>query len=198
MSNSTPPGWYPDPKLPAAQRYWDGNSWTDHVLPQEPAKEETHTAGPAAAPDGSSPGPGSAGRLTLPGQAEQPEPTERPDKGPAPPGTQWLTKWSGRKHKTKKVVLNAACQACGRKYQLNGKALNRYAELTSGWATFSYFLDSAGLWADNDKKGNAAKQLKYNREKAELEEKRLSAASAELACHCPNCRSDQVLVEAPK
>lgn len=25
-----PPGWYPDPTDPRAQRYWDGQSWTEH------------------------------------------------------------------------------------------------------------------------------------------------------------------------
>ena len=26
-----PAGWYPDPRGEAAQRYWDGTAWTDHV-----------------------------------------------------------------------------------------------------------------------------------------------------------------------
>ncbi len=26
-----PAAWYPDPKGEAAQRYWDGSAWTDHV-----------------------------------------------------------------------------------------------------------------------------------------------------------------------
>lgn len=30
---STPPGWYPDPKMAGTQRYWDGNRWSDHVAP---------------------------------------------------------------------------------------------------------------------------------------------------------------------
>jgi hypothetical protein len=25
-------GWYPDPHLPAQQRYWDGSKWTDHLV----------------------------------------------------------------------------------------------------------------------------------------------------------------------
>ena len=30
---STPPGWYPDPRMTGTQRYWDGERWTDHVAP---------------------------------------------------------------------------------------------------------------------------------------------------------------------
>lgn len=30
---TTPPGWYPDPKLAGTQRYWDGQRWTDNVAP---------------------------------------------------------------------------------------------------------------------------------------------------------------------
>ena len=28
---SHPAGWYPDPRGEAAQRYWDGSEWTEHV-----------------------------------------------------------------------------------------------------------------------------------------------------------------------
>src|SRR4051812_13220290 len=31
MSTTTPAGWYPDPHNQAAQRYWDGVQWTQHV-----------------------------------------------------------------------------------------------------------------------------------------------------------------------
>jgi hypothetical protein len=31
MTNATPPGWYPDPWNPSAQRFWDGGQWTEHV-----------------------------------------------------------------------------------------------------------------------------------------------------------------------
>lgn len=27
-------GWYPDPQVPAQQRYWNGSAWTEHVAPQ--------------------------------------------------------------------------------------------------------------------------------------------------------------------
>ena len=33
MSNTTPPGWFPDPQVPGHQRYWDGNAWTEHTAP---------------------------------------------------------------------------------------------------------------------------------------------------------------------
>ncbi|NEB80400.1 DUF2510 domain-containing protein, partial [Streptomyces sp. SID14478] len=25
-----PPGWYPDPHVPPAERWWDGTAWTGH------------------------------------------------------------------------------------------------------------------------------------------------------------------------
>jgi Zn finger protein HypA/HybF involved in hydrogenase expression len=59
-------------------------------------------------------------------------------------------------------------------------------------------VDSLDLWANNNPNGNAAKQLKYNRERADLQEKRNTASRAEFACLCPKCSSDQVLVESPK
>jgi hypothetical protein len=31
MTPTQPAGWYPDPTRRADQRYWDGDSWTDHV-----------------------------------------------------------------------------------------------------------------------------------------------------------------------
>jgi Protein of unknown function (DUF2510) len=31
--SETPPGWYPNPDNPQAQRYWDGAQWTDHEAP---------------------------------------------------------------------------------------------------------------------------------------------------------------------
>jgi hypothetical protein len=33
MSNTTPPGWYPDSQNPGQQRYWDGSQWTEHQAP---------------------------------------------------------------------------------------------------------------------------------------------------------------------
>lgn len=31
MTNTTPPGWYPDPWNRSAQRFWDGGQWTEHI-----------------------------------------------------------------------------------------------------------------------------------------------------------------------
>ncbi|MCW2758901.1 MAG: putative rane-bound protein [Nocardioidaceae bacterium] len=33
MSNTTPSGWYPDPESVGSQRYWDGQTWTEHRAP---------------------------------------------------------------------------------------------------------------------------------------------------------------------
>jgi Protein of unknown function (DUF2510)/zinc-ribbon family len=29
-----PPGWFPDPRDPSANRYWDGQQWTEHTTPK--------------------------------------------------------------------------------------------------------------------------------------------------------------------
>ena len=33
----SPPGWYDDPALPAARRYWDGTNWTAQTAPRQPS-----------------------------------------------------------------------------------------------------------------------------------------------------------------
>ncbi|MFJ3163917.1 DUF2510 domain-containing protein [Streptomyces kanasensis] len=33
MSMTTPPGWYPDPSVPAVERWWDGTAWSAHTRP---------------------------------------------------------------------------------------------------------------------------------------------------------------------
>ncbi|MFK4068877.1 DUF2510 domain-containing protein [Streptomyces sp. NPDC029674] len=38
MSMPTPPGWYPDPHQPSAERWWDGAAWTEHRRTPEPAQ----------------------------------------------------------------------------------------------------------------------------------------------------------------
>ena len=32
MTETPPPGWYPDPSSQFEQRYWDGSQWTEHVV----------------------------------------------------------------------------------------------------------------------------------------------------------------------
>lgn len=34
MASGTPSGWYPSPDDPSAERWWDGESWTDHTRPR--------------------------------------------------------------------------------------------------------------------------------------------------------------------
>ncbi|MBP0458045.1 DUF2510 domain-containing protein [Streptomyces montanisoli] len=51
MTNSTPPGWYPDPgqpdDRPLQQRWWDGSAWTDHLRPATAETWNAATAFPA-------------------------------------------------------------------------------------------------------------------------------------------------------
>lgn len=49
---ATPAGWYPDPSNAAAQRWWDGVQWTEHVAPAAPVVpvEQVAPAAPVAAP----------------------------------------------------------------------------------------------------------------------------------------------------
>ncbi len=46
-SAQPPPGWFPDPHGHAAQRYWDGTRWTEHVSGPAPGT----APGGAGAPD---------------------------------------------------------------------------------------------------------------------------------------------------
>ncbi|WP_148613773.1 DUF2510 domain-containing protein [Nocardioides rubriscoriae] len=39
------PGWYPDQTMTGSQRYWDGTSWTEHVAPMTPLREDDRMAG---------------------------------------------------------------------------------------------------------------------------------------------------------
>ncbi|GAA3712824.1 DUF2510 domain-containing protein [Streptomyces tremellae] len=57
MTNSTPPGWYPDPGQqtgdgPPRHRWWDGSAWTDHLRPaaSEAWNAPGHPPVPGAAP----------------------------------------------------------------------------------------------------------------------------------------------------
>jgi uncharacterized RDD family membrane protein YckC len=49
--STAPAGWYPDPRSPGRQRYWDGAAWTEHVAPAVTAPTEA-TAPPPAVPGG--------------------------------------------------------------------------------------------------------------------------------------------------
>lgn len=40
--HATPPGWYPDPEHPGAQRYWDGSQWTENRAPGAAPKLPTN------------------------------------------------------------------------------------------------------------------------------------------------------------
>ncbi|MFJ9031909.1 DUF2510 domain-containing protein [Streptomyces sp. NPDC102274] len=57
MTNTTPPGWHPDPghtgEGPRQERWWDGSAWTDEVRAAPPAEWDP----PAAAPSPATPPP---------------------------------------------------------------------------------------------------------------------------------------------
>jgi hypothetical protein len=44
MTQSTPPGWYPDGQ--GGQRWWDGNQWTEHTLPPDTSDRPSAPAQP--------------------------------------------------------------------------------------------------------------------------------------------------------
>jgi hypothetical protein len=50
VSNSTPPGWYPDPHVSGYERFWDGRAWTERrrpLVPAHPAPSPVSDASPA-------------------------------------------------------------------------------------------------------------------------------------------------------
>lgn len=138
----------------------------------------------------------------LPGKANQPEPSSRLDKRPAPEGTVWLRNWKGRKCKTKKSVLAARCQACGHSYSLTGEATNRraseagaLAKADRGWTGLTMIV---GGWDTGVQTKNAGKQLRAERADKAFDRLVGERNAAYWALCCPSCRSDQVLIEAPR
>jgi hypothetical protein len=69
------PGWYDDPNAPGAQRWWDGNRWTEHVQQQAAAPQAQALAaapprpGPAIARPAEPRGPYPPARIALAGVA---------------------------------------------------------------------------------------------------------------------------------
>ena len=64
MTQSTPPGWYPDGQ--GGQRWWDGNQWTEHTLPPEGSDR------PAAPEQPAQPGPSDVTQVRPPAAQEPP------------------------------------------------------------------------------------------------------------------------------
>jgi uncharacterized RDD family membrane protein YckC len=55
MSSLPPAGWYPDPVVPGAQRYFDGAAWTAHFVPPPPPPAPAGFPGAYASPWGAPP-----------------------------------------------------------------------------------------------------------------------------------------------
>lgn len=67
---TTPPGWYDDGH--GAQRWWDGQGWTEHVAPPAPGAGAPTASALAADPVGSYPAAGSLGAAVA-GQTGSPQ-----------------------------------------------------------------------------------------------------------------------------
>lgn len=98
-------------------------------------------------------------------------------------------------------MLNAACQRCGRQYQLSGKALNDWANQQGGLAKTVRVMN--GLWTlsntSGQVSGRAGKQMQYARAEADQAKATAERDAAYTAVLCPSmeCRSEEVLVESP-
>ncbi len=81
MTQSTPPGWYPDGQ--GGQRWWDGNQWTEHTLPPDTSDR------PAASEQPTQPGPSDVTQVRPGGPTGQEPGGDRPagaDSGQPPAG----------------------------------------------------------------------------------------------------------------
>jgi len=79
MTQSTPPGWYPDGQ--GGQRWWDGNQWTEHTLPPDTSDR------PAASEQPAQPGPSDVTQVRPGGPTGREPGGDRPagaDSGQAP------------------------------------------------------------------------------------------------------------------
>lgn len=105
-----------------------------------------------------------------------------------------LSKWRGRKFKTKSASLAARCQSCGYRYRAAGAALNYLAyqqgtlsRLARGYNSFE---EATNVTRDKDQNRRIAAGNEGDRLRSELAD-----ANAEISC--PACGSQDVLIESP-
>jgi hypothetical protein len=115
MTQSTPPGWYPDGQ--GGQRWWDGNQWTEHTLPPDtsdrPAPAEpVQQPGPSdvtqVRPQGDRPAPAQPDQQQPPaamptqvagaGAPQQPPPQQGFGQQPQQPGYPAQPAWQGQQY----------------------------------------------------------------------------------------------------
>ncbi|TYL50070.1 hypothetical protein FXB39_10415 [Nocardioides sp. BGMRC 2183] len=118
-----------------------------------------------------------------------------------PQPTVSIDAWKGRRFKTEKRILAAACLDCQHRYKVSGEDTNQLAALTTklqrlgrGWDNYTMLI---GSWDTGTQTTNAGKQMRAQRADDAVEKNNTELAHAYWALFCPRCQSNKVLIEAP-